>query len=174
MSAKDEILASITAAGRVHVPMPDISAFAVYETENIVEHFVAAVENAGGKAIFVEPDTNITFLANELYPKPLSYIPEDGGTFVEIVHGRFGVAENGAVWIADEADRNRLFAAANLLITVPVYKLVPTMHEAFRQPDFGFETFGCFIAGPSKTADIEQSLVMGAHGACDVTVAIVG
>ena len=32
--------------------------------------------------------------------------------------------------------------------------------------------FGSFISGPSKTADIEQALVMGAQAARGVTVVI--
>jgi L-lactate dehydrogenase complex protein LldG len=41
--------------------------------------------------------------------------------------------------------------------------IVPTMHEAYRQINIAEEGWGAFIAGPSKTADIEQSLVIGAH-----------
>ena len=37
-------------------------------------------------------------------------------------------------------------------------------------PDLGY---GCFISGPSKTADIAQALVMGAQAAREVTVVII-
>ena len=48
------------------------------------------------------------------------------------------------------------------------------MHEAYKRiemPDYGF---GAFISGPSKTADIEQALVMGAQAARGVTIIIIG
>jgi L-lactate dehydrogenase complex protein LldG len=39
--------------------------------------------------------------------------------------------------------------------------------------DIAAEGYGVFIAGPSKTADIEQSLVIGAHGPIDFSVFII-
>ena len=48
--------------------------------------------------------------------------------------------------------------------------IVPTMHEAYQQIDVFKEGYGVFLAGPSKTADIEQSLVIGAHGARSLTI----
>ncbi|RYZ34568.1 MAG: hypothetical protein EOP49_34380, partial [Sphingobacteriales bacterium] len=51
-------------------------------------------------------------------------------------------------------------------------RLVSTMQEAYERIGYAAYSFGVFIAGPSKTADIEQSLVLGAHGPKSMTVLI--
>jgi L-lactate dehydrogenase complex protein LldG len=46
------------------------------------------------------------------------------------------------------------------------------MHQAYDNVEIGDYGYGCFISGPSKTADIAQALVMGAQAARGVTVLI--
>ena len=101
--------------------------------------------------------------------------PEDprslAGTDAAIVRGAFGVAENGAVWIPRTfRHKALLFIPEALVILLDRTQIVCTMHEAYSREDFDTYDFGSFIAGPSKTADIEQALVIGAHGPRDVSV----
>ena len=83
-----------------------------------------------------------------------------------IVKGNFAVAENGAIWMKNQNNRHRAlyFIAQNIVIVIDEKELLNNMHEAYERINFENLGYGVFISGPSKTADIEQSLVIGAHG----------
>ena len=84
-----------------------------------------------------------------------------------LVKAHFGVAENSALWVTDDilGQRVATFIPQYLAIIVNKKDIVATMHQAYERIGNQEYGFGTFIAGPSKTADIEQSLVLGAHGA---------
>jgi L-lactate dehydrogenase complex protein LldG len=91
---------------------------------------------------------------------------------VAIIDAHFGVAENGSVWVTEDIIKERVlpFICQHLVAILDRKNIVPTMHDAYNvigDKEYGFSTF---IAGPSKTADIEQSLVLGAHGPKTMTV----
>lgn len=94
-----------------------------------------------------------------------------------IIGGQLAVAENAAIWV-DELDlfqpgvplRVLPMITQYLAIVIRQSTLVANLHDAYARLTVDQTGFGTFICGPSKTADIEQSLVIGAHGARSLTV----
>jgi L-lactate dehydrogenase complex protein LldG len=83
-----------------------------------------------------------------------------------IARGEFMVAENGAIWVdgASLPHRVLLFIPQYLALVVSRRQIVHHMHQAYERIGSANRGYGVFVSGPSKTADIEQSLVLGAHG----------
>ena len=147
---------------------------------------------AGGEAVWLDGATTLDEVVRRCYPDAKSVasaLPEvtlatvnpdrveDPRELVDIdlgvVSGAFGVAENGAVWIPQDIRHKALyFGATALMVVIPRDALVDTMHEALARPELDDFEYGCFMSGPSKTADIEQALVFGAHGPMSITVVL--
>ncbi|MEH6304030.1 LUD domain-containing protein [Olivibacter sp. CPCC 100613] len=83
---------------------------------------------------------------------------------IAIMTAQFGVAENSALWVPETVVRVLPFICQHLVLLVDKKQIISNMHQAYEKMGLGEDPFGVFIAGPSKTADIEQSLVLGAHG----------
>ncbi len=97
-----------------------------------------------------------------------------------ILPGELAVAENAAVWVTNTRVPQRVayFLSQHVALIVPRDRIVNNMHEAYewltRESGAGGSIveprWGTFMSGPSKTADIEQALVIGAHGARSLNV----
>ena len=106
-------------------------------------------------------------------PDDLDDPRELDNTDLAIVEGHFGVAENGAVWITHKVKHKALYFISNsLVMLIDRNSIVNNMHEAYKRTENMTYDFGAFISGPSKTADIEQALVLGAHGPVKVLVVL--
>ena len=190
MSSKEDILKKYRANIREQFDMPDLSDIQAITYPDPLLQFMNMTKSVGGNAIEAEAGRDVNELIRELYPDAkeiASNLPEItiatrnpdevgrardlNGTDVGIVRGKFGVAENGCVWIPQQMKEKAVcFISENLVILLPKSQIVNNMHEAYRRIEFNDYGYGTFISGPSKTADIAQVLVMGAQAARSATV----
>jgi L-lactate dehydrogenase complex protein LldG len=95
-----------------------------------------------------------------------------GEDLVGIAEARAGVAETGTLVMASGADRPTTlnFLPETHIVIVPVARIVGTYEEAWDRLRGPHMTRGLlpravnWITGPSRTADIEQTLLTGVHG----------
>ncbi|MBR3745078.1 MAG: LUD domain-containing protein [Bacteroidales bacterium] len=193
MSRKEEILGRIRAVIRERYDKPSLDDLQATVFPDPLAAFIAASQTAGSKVVELATGADINETVRGLFPEAgviASNLPEISiatlnpdtvgsaqelnGTDVGIIRGSFGVAENGCIWIPQAMKEKAVcFISENLVILLSKTEIVNNMHEAYRRVDLGDYGYGTFISGPSKTADIAQTLVMGAQAARSVTVVLV-
>lgn len=192
--AKEQIFKSLNAALVESAPLPDLPVDGPWMTfEDPLARFTEVLEGVGGQCFHV---ANVS-AANDILQKfdewknaavKISVVEGVGESNVDldsiddphdlentdfaVLRGHFGVAENAAIWVTDDTVKHRVlyFLPQRMALVIPASQILHNMHQAYGQLQFGQNPFSCFISGPSKTADIEQSLVIGAHGARALTV----
>lgn len=189
MSSKESILSNIRKNISQQFDMPDTEISGIRYADT-VKRFIEISKTVGGNVEIMNSDDDINGIIRKCYPHAkkiasnlneieIATINPDSvdkaqdlnDTDVTVVKGDVGVAENGCVWIPQATkEKAAYFICEYLVIVISRKNIVNNMHEAYKKIEFNDYGFGSFISGPSKTADIEQALVMGAQSARGVTV----
>ncbi|WEK33701.1 MAG: LUD domain-containing protein [Candidatus Pseudobacter hemicellulosilyticus] len=183
--SREKILAAVKANQPAPTELPAEIGFPAPQ-QDLVVNFISAVQKAGGDVIEVADINYIPGLLADLLPQRTrilntvndtpnryrQYLSQPALLELVVMKGQFGVAENGAIWLTEAEYGQRVlpFIAQHLALVISRQHLVANMHQAYQVIGQDLAGFGVFIAGPSKTADIEQSLVIGAHGARSLLV----
>lgn len=181
--SREKILAAVAKNKPTFTSLPQIQNFGNQYTD-LAEQFRSVLTTIGGEVVRVKDweeirayiqthfvgfriITTISELSDMAQNSWLQSDPHSlNNVGLAVLQGQFAVAENGSMWVteAEMGQRAAPFIAESLALVVKTSEIVPKMHDAYARIGSADYGFGAFIAGPSKTADIEQSLVLGAHG----------
>ena len=190
MATKEEFFAALAPSSIEPSPLPEMAVATI--DGPLRAHFIQVLEGVGGHPGEGEDLSALQKKAAQLTGQNLQVLSlvegvegnRDPSTVrgphdlkdidYSIVPARLAVAENGSVWIsgADLVTRNAVFICEHLIAVVDERCITGTMSEAMDRVGKLGGGWGVFVSGPSKTADIEQALVLGAHGARSMTVYI--
>ena len=195
MNSRELILQKIKANKPENKEMPVIQVFKTPDFSKFPDLFKESMEKNGGIVYKVKNTDEIINHLNEIHPSvhhTCSMVtdiawgnrailknqnPKDLKDMdVVLLKAQIGVSENAAMWFTEKDLGQRVlpFITQHLAVVLNSKDLVGNMHQAYEKIHLQTAGYGVFIAGPSKTADIEQSLVIGAHGSRSMTVFLVG
>ena len=186
---KEDLFEKLKRNTHVHCDMPDMNMTGIVYDDSLAQ-FCETVVAVGGKVAMLADGEDVNEAIKRLYPDAKVFASNLSGITIAtlnpdtvaeaqdlngpdggILRGELGVAENACVWVPQTMkEKAVMFISEELVLLLDRNKLVNNMHEAYTKIAMNDYGDGCFISGPSKTADIEQALVMGAQAARGVTV----
>jgi len=193
MNSREKILTAVKRSKPAFIPIAKLDTQFESAIDNYLQSFITVLELMHSKIKIVtdwqQINDDILALKNDGYYvlNAINEIENDRNSIMQknknelqtldyaFIKGDIAIAENGAVWLNDESFVNRLlpFICKHLCLVINTKNIVCNLHEAYQKIRINETGFGVFISGPSKTADIEQTLVIGAQAALNVTVYII-
>lgn len=190
MSTLENLISDIQANIPKHkVAYPETPTF-VQEDQDVLAAFKRRVGNAGGTIFEVSNIEEAQAIAKEKYAeakvicsasdewlgnKPIN-ADTDPRTMedvdVAIVRSDLGIAEMGMVWLTEERLKviSLAFLCQHLIVLLDPKNITHNMHTAYQKVNLDKDNYGCFVMGPSATADIGAVLIHGAQGPRSLTV----
>ncbi len=187
-SMNNPLLSEFEDKGGSVFPVPD----------DLLKTFVKEFEEINGKVIVAETSDeaqkklsaklekkgiNEAFCKDENLLSNLSdlNLTNDEGRFVEMQAGITAcealIARTGSVMVSSAVSRQMNVFPPVHIVWAHSSQLVPFISDAFswvkEKYGNGFPSQVSLITGPSRTADIEKTLVMGAHGPREMIVVII-
>jgi len=186
MTSREKMLASIASNKPSLTALPNVP---IFEGDGSIERFKTVLESIGGTTVELASKAecqvaidkyyhDLKNVASDIVKANVAVTLDTTKDILEqvdlaVIQGEIGVSENGTIWVPESNMLNRAlpFITQHLVLVLDKNNIVANMQQAYdKLEDIG--NYGVFIAGPSKTADIEQSLVIGAHGARSMMVLI--
>jgi L-lactate utilization protein LutC len=163
MTTRDEFLAELRAKlpHDATAPDPELPPLRPERGLELLERFIAAAEAAGANVHHrIDPEL---------------VVAGRGEDEVAVSQAAYGLADTGSVVILAGPDepRGRSLLPPVHVSVLEVERLLPGLGELFAELGPDLPGSVAIVTGPSRSADIEQILVIGVHGPGEVHVILV-